>query len=134
MMMSCSRFFWTLAGAVTLAAALPARASDPTDCLPDASPSASAQRIAIDPRTGMIAAAPPSASAAPRTAVRRAPLTGVRLESGATRVDLKGRGQMAVVAHRDAGGAITTTCEPASALPGKQDPAPVEQGEAPREK
>src|SRR5664280_133910 len=85
-------------------------------------PPPAAQRIAIDPRTGMIAAAPP-ASAAPHPAVSSAPLAGMRLASGAVRVDLKGRYQMAVVAHRDAAGAITTTCEPASALPGKQDPA-----------
>jgi len=129
-------WIWIAAAAAALAAGFPVRASDPGDTPSDTSPSPPAQRIAIDPRTGMIAASPPaaSASAAPRTATRSAPLAGVRLESGATRVDLKGRYQMAVVAHRDAGGAITTTCEPASALSGKQDPAPAGQGEAPRER
>jgi hypothetical protein len=134
MTMSCSRFLWIAAGAAVLATVPPVHAADPGDCSPDAVPSAPAQRIAIDPRTGMIAAVPPSASAAPRTAVRSVPLAGVRLESGATRVDLKGRGQMAVVAHRDASGAITTTCSPASARTGKQDPAAAVQGEVPREK
>ena len=91
-------------------------------------PPPAAQRIAIDPRTGMIAAVPPAASAAPRTAVRSAPLAGVRLESGATRVDLKGRYQMAVVAHRDASGKVTTSCAPVETLP------PTSGGEASREK
>lgn len=127
-----SRFLWIAAG-VVLAAGLPVHASDPDDVAPGVPPPPPAQRIAIDPRTGMIAAAP-QASAAPHTAVRSASLAGTHLASGATRVDLKGRYQMALVAHRDAGGAITTTCEPASALPGKQDPAAAGQGEAAREK
>jgi hypothetical protein len=127
-----SRFSWMAAGAVALAAGLPVHASDPSDCPSDAPPTVAAQRIAIDPRTGMIAATP----AAPVTrgpAVRSVPLAGVRLQSGATRVDLKGRYQMAVVAHRDAAGAITTTCEPATAVPGRKDPA-AGQSEVPREK
>jgi hypothetical protein len=127
------RFSWIAAGAVALTAGLPVHASDPNDCPSDASPTAAAQRIAIDPRTGMIAAAP----AVPATrgpAVRSVPLAGVRLQSGATRVDLKGRYQMAVVAHRDAAGAITTTCEPASVLSAKQDPAAAPSSEAPHEK
>lgn len=127
------RYSWIAAGAVALAVGLPVHAADPDDAAPGASRTPPAQRIAIDPRTGMIAAAPP-ASAAPRLAVSSAPLAGVRLQSGATRVDLKGRYQMAVVVHRDAKGAITTTCEPASALPGKQNPAAAGQGEVPREK
>jgi len=130
------RFLLIATSVVALAAGLPVRASDPGDCPPDASPSVPAQRIAIDPRTGMIATSPPAApaSAAPRTAVRSAPLAGVRLESGATRVDLKGRYQMAVIAHRDPAGAITTTCEPANARPGRQDSAAAGPGEVPREK
>src|SRR5665811_1888662 len=52
-----------------------------------------------------------------------APLARRMPASGAVRVDLKGRYQMAVVAHRDAAGAITTTCKSASALPARQDPA-----------
>jgi hypothetical protein len=49
-------------------------------------------------------------------------------------VDLKGRYQMAVVAHRDAAGAISMTCEPASGLPAKQDSAAAGSGEAVHEK
>jgi hypothetical protein len=127
------RFSWIAAGAVALSACLPVHASDPSDCASNAPPTAAAQRIAIDPRTGMIAAAPP-ASAAPHPAVSSAPLAGMRLASGAVRVDLKGRYQMAVVAHRDAAGAITTTCKSASALPARQDPAAAGQGEVPSEK
>ena len=123
----------TLLGLLLIAAGLPIHASDPDDVSSGTSRTPPAQRIAIDPRTGMIAAAPP-ASAAPHPAVSSAPLAGMRLASGAVRVDLKGRYQMAVVAHRDAAGAITTTCEPASALPGKQNLAAVGQGEVPREK
>jgi hypothetical protein len=40
---------------------------------------------------------------------------------------------MAVVAHRDAAGAITTTCEPANGLSAKQDSAAAGSGEAPHE-
>jgi hypothetical protein len=77
----------------------------------------------------MIAAAPPGTSmAAPSPAVRRAPLAGVRLQSGATRVDLKGRYQMAVVAHGDAEGRVTTSCAPMETLP------PAGGGEVAREK
>jgi hypothetical protein len=123
----------TLLGLLLIAAGLPIHASDPDDVSSGTSRTPPAQRIAIDPRTGMIAAAPP-ASAAPRPAVSSAPLASVRLQSGATRVDLKGRYQMAVVAHRDAAGAITTTCKSASALPARQDPAAAGQGEVPREK
>ena len=123
----------TLLGLLLIAAGLPIHASDPDDVSSGTSRTPPAQRIAIDPRTGMIAAAPP-ASAAPHPAVSSAPLAGMRLASGAVRVDLKGRYQMAVVAHRVAAGAITTTCEPASALPGKQDPAAAGPGEVPREK
>lgn len=122
-----------LLGLLLISTGLPVHAADPDDVAPGASWTPPAQRIAIDPRTGMIAAAPP-ASAAPRPAVSSVPLAGVRLQSGATRVDLKGRYQMAVVAHRDAEGVITTTCEPASALPGKQNLAAAGQGEVPREK
>ena len=126
-MTSRFRFSFVAVGAVMLAANFPVRATDPKDCPSDAPPAAPAQRIAIDPRTGMIAPATavPSASAAP--AVRSVPLAGVRLPSGAVRVDLKGRYQMAVVAHRDAAGKITTTCErtgtppaqPAAGAPGE---------------
>ena len=119
------RFSWMVAGAAVLAAGLPVRAADPDDVVPGAPQTPPAQRVAIDPRTGMIAAAP-AAPAAPRPAARRAPLAGMRLASGGVRVDLKGRYQLAVVAHRDAAGAITTTCEPVSAAAG--------QGEVPREK
>jgi hypothetical protein len=127
-MVSGCRFLLLGAGVMALASGLPVRAADPNDCPPDDAPSAPAQRIAIDPRTGMIAGVPPSASTTPRTAVRSAPLAGVRLESGATRVDLKGRYQMAVVARRDASGAITTSCAPAETLP------PAGGGEVAREK
>ena len=97
----------TLLGLLLIATGLPIHASDPDDVSSGTSRTPPAQRIAIDPRTGMIAAAPP-ASAAPHPAVSSAPLAGMRLASGAVRVDLKGRYQMAVVAHRDAAGAITT--------------------------
>ncbi|HEX7528345.1 MAG TPA: hypothetical protein VF425_04495 [Thermoanaerobaculia bacterium] len=122
-----------LLGLLLISTGLPVHAADPDDVAPGASRTPPALRIAIDPRTGLITAAPP-ASAAPRPAVSSVPLAGVRLQSGATRVDLKGRYQMAVVAHRDAEGVITTTCEPASALPGKQNRAAAGQGEVPREK
>jgi len=122
-----------LLGLLLISTGLPVHAADPDDVAPGASRTPPAQRIAIDPRTGMIAAAPP-ASAAPHPAVSSAPLAGMRLASGAVRVDLKGRYQMAVVAHRDAAGAITTTCKPASALPARQDPAAAGQGEVPSEK
>ena len=125
------RFLGIVAGAVALAAGFSAHAADPSDCPSDA-PTAAAQRIAIDPRTGMIMPAPP-ASAASHPAVRSVPLAGVRLQSGATRVDLKGRYQMAVVAHRNAAGAVTTTCEPAGALPGKQEHAAAPSSEVPHE-
>jgi len=116
-MVSGCRFLLIAAGVMALASGLPVRAAYPNDCPPGDAPSAPAQRIAIDPRTGMIAGVPPQASAAPRTAVRSVPLAGVRLESGATRVDLKGRYQMAVVAHRDASGKVTTSCAPVETLP-----------------
>jgi hypothetical protein len=128
-----SRFSWIAAGAVALAAGLPIHASDPDDVSSGALRTPPAQRVAIDPRTGMIAAAPP-ASAATRPAVRSAPLAGMRLASGAVRVDLKGRYQMAVVARRDAAGAITTTCEPAGTPSGRQGPAAAGQGGVSREK
>ena len=128
-----SRVLWISAAAVALAAGRPVCASDPAGAVPGAPQAPPAQRIAIDPRTGMIAASPP-ASAAPRPAVRSAPLAGVRLPSGAVRVDLKGRYRLSVAAHRDAAGAITTTCETASARPEAQAPAAVGQGEVPREK
>jgi FtsP/CotA-like multicopper oxidase with cupredoxin domain len=128
------RLLWIAAGAAALAAGAPVHAADPADAAP-AGQTAPAQRIAIDPRTGMFAAAPPATStAAPAPAVRSAPLAGVRLQSGATRVDLKGRYRMAVVAHVDAAGGITTTCEPASGSSANQDSTPGHTGEAPNEK
>jgi hypothetical protein len=133
--MTSLRFSLIAAGAAALAVGLPVRASDPGDNPSGTSSAAPAQKIAIDPRTGMLAAAPPATSTAtPGPAVRSAPLAGVRLPGGATRVDLEGRYQMAVVAHRDAAGAITTTCEPASALSAKRDSAAAPSSEAPREK
>jgi hypothetical protein len=129
------RSLWIAAGVAALAVGIPVHAADSGDNPSGTSESAPAQKIAIDPRTGMLAAAPPATSTAtPGPAVRSAPLAGVRLQSGATRVDLKGRYQMAVVAHRDAAGAITTTCKSASALPARQDPAAAGQGEVPSEK
>jgi hypothetical protein len=129
------RLLWIAAGAAALAAGVPVHAADSADGAPGGQQAAPAQRIAIDPRTGMLAAAPPETpTAAPSPAVRSAPLAGVRLQSGATRVDLKGRYQMAVVAHRDATGAITTTCGPASAPSANPDSAAAGTGEAPREK
>ena len=128
-------FAWVAVSAATFAAALPVHAADPNEALPAAPQGAPAQKIAIDPRTGMLAAAPPAASTAmPGPAVRSTPLAGVRLQSGATRVDLQGRYQMAVVAHRGAAGTITTTCEPASGLSEKRDSAAAPPSEAPREK
>lgn len=128
------RLLWIAAGAAALAAGAPVRAADPAD-VPPAGQTPPAQRIAIDPRTGMLASSPPATStAAPAPAVRLAPLAGVRLLSGATRVDLKGRYRMAVVAHVDAAGAITTTCEPASGPSAKQDSAGGRTGEAQHEK
>lgn len=133
--MTKDRFLW-IAAAAALAAGLPAHAADPSEAVPGAPQAPPAQRVAIDPRTGMLADAPPAAavSAAPSPAIRSAPLAGVRLQSGAVRVDLKGRYQMAVVARRDASGAITTTCVPASTLPAGQNVAAAGPGEVPREK
>jgi hypothetical protein len=133
--MTEDRFLWIAAAAAVLAAGLPARAADPSGAaVPGAPQAPPAQKVAIDPRTGMLADAPPSAAAAPSPAVRSAPLAGVRLQSGAVRVDLKGRYQMAVVARRDASGAITTACVPASTLPAGQNAAAAGQGKVPREK
>ena len=134
------RLLWIAAEAAALAAGAPVHAADPADgapAAPQTTPAQTppAQRIAIDPRTGMLAAAPPATSTtAPSPAVRSAPLAGVRLQSGATRVDLKGRYRMAVVAHLDAAGAITTTCEPASGPSAKQDSTGGHTVEAQREK
>lgn len=128
------RLLWIAAGAAALAAGAPAQGADPGDGTP-AGQTPPAQRIAIDPRTGMLTAAPPAASAAaPSPAVRSTPLVGVRLQSGATRVDLKGRYRMAVVAHVDAAGSITTSCEPAGEPSAKQDSTGGHTVEAQHEK
>ena len=101
------------AGALLFAGGLCLRASDEGACPPvDPQPSSAALRIAIDPHTGALAAAA-GVPAAPSPAVQHPPLAGVRLPSGAVRVDLKGRYRMAVTAHRDAAGAMTTACVPA---------------------
>jgi hypothetical protein len=128
-------FRWIAALVVAIAAGLPAAAADPDAASQDAQKAPPAQRIAIDPRTGLLAAVPePPTAAAPSPAVRSAPLAGVRLVSGATRVDLQGRYQMAVVARVDASGAVTTACVPASAPPAKPDSAAAASSEVPREK
>lgn len=129
------RFLWIAAGVAALVAATPVHAADPADGVSGAQQTAPAQKIAIDPRTGMLTAAPPATStASPSPAVRSAPLAGVRLQSGATRVDLKGRYRMAMVAHVDAAGEVTTTCEPATGLSARQDSVAARSGEAPHER
>ena len=111
--MTFRRFTTFVAGILALTGGLCVHASDEEKCSSDP-PRAPALRIAIDPRTGALAAAT-AVPAAPSTAVQRLPLAGVRLPSGAVRVDLKGRCRMAVVAHKEAAGAITTACVPADA-------------------
>lgn len=120
-----------LAAAVAVATSVPVHASDPRDCpADDNTRRAPAQRVVVDPRTGAITAVPaaPAALAAPAAPVTSEPLVGARLASGAVRVDLKGRYQMAVVAHRDATGAIKMSCERAGAQ-APPSPKTTESGE-----
>ncbi len=130
-MSSLSRVLWI--AAVAFAASLPIRASDAGDCpAVDTASTPPAQRVAIDPRTGAITAAPALPEAPVAIApVTAEPLAGVRLSSGAVRVDLKGRYRIAVVARRDASGTLKTSCERV-ATPAAQRPDAVEKGEVSR--